>query len=115
MARISAQQNRQISCRMVITLNHLLHEEEFLRSKIITNFRPVTCRVYPVSEIDRGEANVIGKIIIREMREVVRDPIKYQEYFDTIFIWSDLSTTVVPNQYEDAIKEWLNYIKVRYG
>jgi hypothetical protein len=49
------------------------------------------------------------------MREVVRDPIKYQEYFDTIFIWSDLSTTVVPNQYEDAIKEWLNYIKVRYG
>jgi hypothetical protein len=75
----------------------------------------VTCRVYPVSEIDRGEADVIGKIVIREMRKVAKESREYQEYFDTIFIWSDLSTTVVPDQYEQIIKEWLNYIKIRYS
>ena len=98
---------------MVITLNHLLYEEEFLRSKII-NIRPVTCRIYPVSEVDRGETSVIGKIVIREMREVFRESERYQEHFDTIYIWAELLTSKIPEDYEKSVVDWLRYIQDKY-
>jgi len=121
MARILALENRKIINRMTVTLNHLLHEEESLRSKII-NIRPVTCRIYSVTEEDGNQTNgfslnAIGKIVIREVREVLRksgEHLNYQEHFDTIYIWPELLTSKIPEVYEKSVMDWLRFIQVKY-
>ena len=106
-----------------LTPNHFLHNEESLRSKIVTNLRTNACRVYNIQLEDIKKTNglvrdAVAKIIIRNMRKSASLPFgrkNYQENLDYIYIWPDLQTTKLPDDYSEQITEWLDEIRKKYS
>jgi len=106
-----------------LTPNHFLHNEESLRSKIVTNFTTNACRVYNIQLEDIQKTNglvrdAVAKIIIRNMRKSASLPFgrkNYQENLDYIYIWPDLQTTKLPDAYSQQITEWLDEIGKKYS
>jgi hypothetical protein len=105
-----------------LTPNHFLHNEESLRSKIVTNLTTNACRVYNIQLEDIQKTNglvrdAVAKIIIRNMRRSASLPFgrkNYQENLDYIYIWPDLQTTKLPDAYSEQITEWLDEIRTKY-
>jgi hypothetical protein len=105
-----------------LTPNHFLHNEESLRSKIVTNLTTNACRVYNIQLEDIQKTNglvrdAVAKIIIRNMRRSASLPFgrkNYQENLDYIYIWPDLQTTKLPDDYSEQITEWLDEIRTKY-
>lgn len=97
-----------------------IDNEESLRSKIIGSLRT---KVYNITDEDIKRTNGLvrdaaAKIVIREMRPSASIPFgrkNYQEHFDYIYIWPDLRTTSLPDDYEEQIRQWLSELKVRYA
>ena len=106
-----------------LTPNHFLHNEESLRSKIISNLGTNACRVYNIQLEDIQMTNglvrdAVAKIIIRNMRKSASLPFgrkNYQENLDYIYIWPDLQTTKLPDAYSEQITEWLDEIGKKYS
>jgi hypothetical protein len=106
-----------------LTPNHFLHNEESLRSKIVTNLTTNACRVYNIQLEDIKKTNglvrdAVAKIIIRNMRRSASLPFgrkNYQENLDYIYIWPDLQTTKLPDDYSEQITEWLDEIRKKYS
>lgn len=105
-----------------LTPNHFLHNEESLRSKIVSNLGTNACRVYNIQLEDIQKTNglvrdAVAKIIIRNMRRSASLPFgrkNYQENLDYIYIWPDLQTTKLPDDYSEQITEWLDEIRTKY-
>jgi hypothetical protein len=106
-----------------LTPNHFLHNEESLRSKIVSNLGTNACRVYNIQLEDIQKTNglvrdAVAKIIIRNMRKSASLPFgrkNYQENLDYIYIWPDLQTTKLPDAYSKQITEWLDEIGKKYS
>ena len=106
-----------------LTPNHFLHNEESLRSKIVTNLGTHACRVYNIlnEDIRRTDGLVrdaVAKIVIMDMRLSASLPFgrkNYQENLHYIYIWPDLQTTKLPDKYEEAITEWLGELRGKYA
>jgi len=103
--------------------SHFIHNEESLRSKIIDSLTTKACRVYNIldEDIKRTDGLVkdaAAKIVIRQMRKSASLPFgrsNYQEHFDYIYIWPNLQTTKLPDEYEKPITEWLDELKTKYS
>lgn len=103
-----------------LTIDMLMRNEETLQSIIKTNhgLKTYACRVYFIQEDDikRTEGLVrdaVAKIVIRDMRVSSRRPpnhVNYQEHISRIYIWSNGQTTKLPDEYADAITQWLNEV-----
>jgi hypothetical protein len=106
-----------------LTPNHFLHNEESLRSKIVTNLGTNACRVYNIlnEDIRRTDGLVrdaVAKIVIRDMRLSASLPFgrkNYQENLHYIYIWPDLQTTKLPDKYQAEINEWLGELRGKYA
>ena len=106
-----------------LTPNHFLHNEESLRSKIVTNLGTNACRVYNIlnEDIRRTDGLVrdaAAKIVIRDMRLSASLPFgrkNYQENLHYIYIWPDLQTTKLPDKYDEAISQWLGELREKYA
>jgi hypothetical protein len=106
-----------------LTPNHFLHNEESLRSKIVTNLGMNACRLYNILNEDIRRTNGLArdaaaKIVIRDMRLSASLPFgrkNYQENLHYIYIWPDLQTTKLPDKYEEAITEWLGELREKYA
>ena len=101
----------------MLTTEHLIQKEESLQSIIKTNhgLKTYACRVYFIQEDDIKQTeglvrDAVAKIVIRDMRVSSRRPpnhVNYQEHISRIYIWSNAQTTRLPDEYADAITQWL--------
>ena len=107
---------------MSFTANHFIHNEESLRSKIIDSLRTSACRVYHITDEDIKRTDglaskAVAKIVIRGMRKSASLPFgraNYQQHFEYIYLWPNLQTTPLPDDFQGQITAWLNEIKVKY-
>jgi hypothetical protein len=64
------------------------------------------------------QGDAVAKIIIRDIRITANLPFSrknYQEHLAYIYIWPDLQTTKLPDEYNEQITEWLNELKKKYN
>jgi hypothetical protein len=105
---------------MTLTADLLMRKESSLQSIIKANYglNVNACRVYFIQEEDNVRTqgltrDAVAKIVIRDMRVSSRRPpnhVNYQEHISRIYIWSDCRITKLPDEYADAIIQWLNEV-----
>ena len=102
-----------------LTTDLLIQNEPSLQSIIKTNYGlNVSSRVYYIQDEDNVQTqgltkDAIAKIIIRDMRVISRKPfdrIDFKEHIDTVYVWSDCRVTKLPDEYADAILQWINEV-----
>jgi hypothetical protein len=103
-----------------LTTDLLMQKESSLQSIIKANngLNVNACRVYFIQEEDnvRTEGltrDAVAKIVIRDMRVSSRRPpnhVNYQEHINRVYIWSDCRITKLPDEYAEAIIQWINEV-----
>ena len=104
---------------VTLTTDLLIQNEPSLQSIIKTNYGlNVSSRVYYIQDEDnvRTEGltkDAIAKIVIRDIRVISRKPfdrIDFKEHIERIYVWSDCRVTKLPDEYADAILQWINEV-----
>ena len=104
---------------VTLTTDLLIQNEPSLQSIIKTNYGlNVSCSVYYIQDEDnvRTEGltkDAVAKIVIRDMRVISRKPfdrIDFKEHIERIYVWSDCKVTNLPDEYADAILQWINEV-----
>lgn len=102
-----------------LTSDLLIQNEPSLQSIIKTNYGlNVSCSVYYIQDEDNIQTegltkDAIAKIVIRDIRVISRKPfdrIDFKEHIKKIYVWSDCRVTKLPDEYADAILQWINEV-----